>query len=187
MILGDGAFRLYLYMMANKDGYTFALSQANVEERIGLKEGRYRNAVKELQEKYYLKPEREHTNRYTIYEYPNATLDEIYRRSQAKGAETELLAGQELTGQSSEIQGPNHVKNDTEIKLNIINRDNDTMAGNTINNNTIPDKIKYDISGRFGADSRLRSCGSEDAGEAVREDRMYAFEDLDDDDGELPF
>ena len=193
MILGDGAFRLYLYLMANKDGYTLALSQADVEDNIGLKEGRYRKAVQELQEKYYLKPIRERTNRYTIYEWPCITTDDIRRRDEASGADNLLVEAQEPTGQTEEKHGLNNAKDDTEIRINRLNNNNDTIAGNNIKNDTIADKTEYNISGgdNYGLRSDFFAALDWMESRSIQGNRSPsppgAFEDLSDDDGELPF
>lgn len=45
---------LYLYMASNMNGWEFALSPKAVKDAIGMSEGAYRSAVKELEEAGYL-------------------------------------------------------------------------------------------------------------------------------------
>ena len=52
--LSGSAFKLYLYLAGNKDGYVLALSQKVVEDMIGLSKNTYHQAVKELEAKGYL-------------------------------------------------------------------------------------------------------------------------------------
>lgn len=52
--LTGSAFKLYLYLAGNKDGYDLALSQKAVENATGLSKNTYHQAVKELSEKGYL-------------------------------------------------------------------------------------------------------------------------------------
>lgn len=49
-----GAFKLYLYLASNKDGYSLALSPVAVEEATGISESTYRRAFKELESLGYL-------------------------------------------------------------------------------------------------------------------------------------
>lgn len=53
-VLSGSAFKLYLYMAGNKDGFDMALSQKAVEDAIGLSKNTYHRAVEELQEKGYM-------------------------------------------------------------------------------------------------------------------------------------
>lgn len=52
--LDAGAFKLWVYMAKNQDGYMFALSSKDAAETFGLKIKQYNNAVKDLIEKGYL-------------------------------------------------------------------------------------------------------------------------------------
>lgn len=53
-ILKAGAFKLYIYLSDNKDGYRLALSQIAVERDFGIKKNQYYNAIKELKSAGYL-------------------------------------------------------------------------------------------------------------------------------------
>ena len=52
--LKAGAFKLWVYIAKNQNGFTFGLSNKAVAEYFGIKKDQYDNAVKELIEKGYL-------------------------------------------------------------------------------------------------------------------------------------
>ena len=52
--LADGAFKLWIFLSANVDGYQFDLSSKAILNEFGMKKTQYDNAVKELIEKGYL-------------------------------------------------------------------------------------------------------------------------------------
>ena len=52
--LSGSAFKLYLYLAGNKDGFDLALSQKAVEDTTGLSKNTYHRAVEELETKGYL-------------------------------------------------------------------------------------------------------------------------------------
>lgn len=52
--LSGSAFKLYLYLCGNKDGYDLALSQKAVEDATGLSKNTYHRAVEELESNGYL-------------------------------------------------------------------------------------------------------------------------------------
>ena len=68
--LSDKAFRLYIFLNLNQDGYTFALSPARIEAQFGINEKRCRSAVNELIEKGYVIQRENGTNWYTFFELP---------------------------------------------------------------------------------------------------------------------
>ena len=68
------AFTLYLYFAANKNGYSFSLSQVAVQEAIGMSRSTYNDQVKILIKKGYLVPS--HGNVYEFYEKPQ-TKDNV--------------------------------------------------------------------------------------------------------------
>lgn len=53
-VLTRSAFGLYLYLAANAQGYRLELSQATLENEIGIKKSAYSDARKELIDKGYL-------------------------------------------------------------------------------------------------------------------------------------
>ena len=66
--LGAHALRLYLYLAANADGYTFALSPADIRQRIGMPNSTYRDQFYTLVDKGYLVPNS--SNGYDFFEVP---------------------------------------------------------------------------------------------------------------------
>lgn len=58
LALKAGAFKLWCYLRRNKNGYMFALSPTDCEERFGIALKQYRNGVAELIEKGYLELDR---------------------------------------------------------------------------------------------------------------------------------
>lgn len=53
-ILPAGAFKLYIHLASNMDGYKFCLSQIEVERAFGIKKNQYYKAVDELIKAGYL-------------------------------------------------------------------------------------------------------------------------------------
>lgn len=66
--LGAHALRLYLYLAANADNYTFALSPADIRQTIGMPTSTYRDQFMVLVDKGYLV--QSGSNRYDFYEIP---------------------------------------------------------------------------------------------------------------------
>ncbi len=66
--LGAHALRLYLYLAANANGYTFALSPADIRQRVGIPNSTYRDQFQILIDKGYLVPNS--GNSYDFYELP---------------------------------------------------------------------------------------------------------------------
>lgn len=54
--LSPSAVKLYIYFALNKNGYEFALSRADVCDKMSMGSSSYTNAVNELLEKQYLIP-----------------------------------------------------------------------------------------------------------------------------------
>lgn len=92
-ILKPGAFRLYMYLMMNQDGYRLALSPSAIREAIGMSETQYRAALKEL--KYYGYMNSKPCNgEHSMYEMPfnephtlEKTLCQAHREKQKESAE----------------------------------------------------------------------------------------------------
>ena len=70
--LKHNAYRLYVRMALNKDGYTFALSPKEMKSEIGISTTGYASAVKELIKEGYLVQKRDGSNNYEFYENPPA-------------------------------------------------------------------------------------------------------------------
>lgn len=66
--LGAHALRLYLYLAANADNYSFALSPADIRQRIGMPTSTYRDQFLILVDKGYLV--QSGNNKFDFYEMP---------------------------------------------------------------------------------------------------------------------
>lgn len=66
--LGAHALRLYLYLAANADNYSFALSPADIRQRIGMPTSTYRDQFLILVDKGYLV--QSGNNKFDFYEIP---------------------------------------------------------------------------------------------------------------------
>lgn len=75
-ILGAPALRLYLYLAANADNYTFALSPAAITRDIGMARSTYGDQFKKLVNMGYLVPAGGNT--YDFYEVPQAATQTKY-------------------------------------------------------------------------------------------------------------
>ena len=62
-----GAFKLYLYLASNKNGFSLALSPVAVEDAIGISESTYRRAFKELESLGYLSKAGSSKNQYFFH------------------------------------------------------------------------------------------------------------------------
>ena len=71
-ILTYAAFKLYLYLAGNKDGFDLALSQKAVEHTIGISKATYHTAIQELESRGYIS-----CKQGNIYEFtPNTSITE---------------------------------------------------------------------------------------------------------------
>lgn len=68
--LGPHALRLYLYLAANADNYTFALSPEAIRQAIGMPRSTYHDQFSKLVKKGYLIPS--HGNTFEFYERPQS-------------------------------------------------------------------------------------------------------------------
>lgn len=66
--LGAHALMLYLYLASNANGYTLALSPADITETIGMPRSTYHDQFRRLVSKGYLIPS--HGNTFDFYEIP---------------------------------------------------------------------------------------------------------------------
>ena len=66
--LNGAAYKLYTFLMTNADGYELDLSPQYIENTYGMGRGTVHKALKELEEKGYLKQITE--NKYVLYENP---------------------------------------------------------------------------------------------------------------------
>lgn len=70
--LGAHALRLYLYLASNADGYKFALSPADIRQRVGIPSSTYRDQFQKLVDKGYLVSNS--GNGYDFYELPQTRV-----------------------------------------------------------------------------------------------------------------
>lgn len=74
---GQVAFKLWLYLAGNTDGYTEAFSPQAIKDRLGVSLDSARDAFKQLVQKKYLVLEEGTKNRYQFYEKPKHNLSAI--------------------------------------------------------------------------------------------------------------
>ena len=74
---GQVAFKLWLYLAGNTDGYTEAFSPQAIKDRLGVSLDSARDAFKQLVQKKYLVLEEGTKNRYQFYEKPKCNLSAI--------------------------------------------------------------------------------------------------------------
>ncbi len=112
--LGAHALLLYLYLAANKDGFSLALSPSAIRQTIGMPQQTYRDQFLKLIDKGYL-VKRENSNIYDFYETPqHATHTQ----------QNTTAGGFDFTTTVQQI--PQTVNNNTSenIEININNIDN---------------------------------------------------------------
>ena len=93
-------FGMYLYLASNKDGYLLELSAAAVEREIGIKKTAYHTALKDLEEKGYLKKEQGNT-----YAFSPSPKFANTNSANANSASTNL----EVRGRDIEIDNINKI------------------------------------------------------------------------------
>ena len=117
--LGAHALRLYLYLAANANNYTFALSPADIRQRIGMPNSTYRDQFLILVDKGYLV--QSGSNKYDFYEVPQtrhapiqsedcAALGIDFENNTADGF-SQTPTAQDTTGKDIEINNRDIEKN----------------------------------------------------------------------------
>ena len=138
-------FGLYLYLASNKDGYLLELSAAAVEREIGIKKTAYHTALKDLEEKGYLK--KEQGNTYAFSPSPKfANTNSAIANSANTNLEVrkcELPTPQARTSYSANAN------------LEVRGRDIEIDNINKINKTDITDIEKEKLEGLFGKDGAL--------------------------------
>ena len=138
-------FGLYLYLASNKDGYLLELSAATVEREIGIKKTAYHTALKDLEEKGYLK--KEQGNTYAFSPSPKfANTNSAIVNSANTNLEVrkcELPTPQARTPYSANAN------------LEVRGRDIEIDNINKINKTNITDIEKEVLENRFGRDGSL--------------------------------
>lgn len=138
-------FGLYLYLASNKDGYLLELSAATVEREIGIKKTAYHTALKDLEEKGYLK--KEQGNTYAFSPSPKfANTNSAITNSADMNLEVrkcELPTPQMRTSYSANAN------------LEVRERDIEIDNINKINKIDITDIERKKLEGQFGKDGSL--------------------------------
>lgn len=143
-------FGLYLYLASNKDGYLLELSAAAVEREIGIKKTAYHTALKDLEEKGYLKKEQGNTYAFSPSPKFTNTNSANANSANANSANANLeLRKCEL--RSSQTRTPDSANANLEVRGRDIEIDNI----NKINKIDITDIEKEKLEGLFGKDGAL--------------------------------
>ena len=138
-------FGLYLYLASNKDGYLLELSAAAVEREIGIKKTAYHTALKDLEEKGYLKKEQGNTYAFSPSPKFANTNSAIVNSANAnlEVHKCELRSSQMRTSYSANAN------------LEVRGRDIEIDNINKINKIDITDIEKEKLEGSFGKDGAL--------------------------------
>lgn len=132
--LGAHALRLYLYLAANADNYSFALSPADIRQRIGMPTSTYRDQFLILVDKGYLV--QSGNNKFDFYEIPQTRHAPIQNENCAPhGIDFENATND---GFSQTPTAQDNTAKDREIN----NRD--IEKNTSINNETLyPERVVY--------------------------------------------
>lgn len=86
--LSPSAFKVWLYITSNRNGYDFDLYAVDVEATYGVKPRSYSNAIKELEVAGYLVPKNDGQKRYYyFFDYPQKTENNAIRIEVCKSSE----------------------------------------------------------------------------------------------------
>ena len=142
-------FGLYLYLASNKDGYLLELSAAAVEREIGIKKTAYHTALKDLEEKGYLKKEQGNT-----YAFSPSPKFANTNSAIANSADTNLEV------RKCELPTPQtRTSYSANANLEVRGRDIEIDNINKINKIDITDIEKEKLEGLFGKDGALLKGG----------------------------
>ena len=132
--LGAHALRLYLYLAANANNYSFALSPADIRQRIGMPNSTYRDQFLILVDKGYLV--QSGSNRYDFYEVPQT------RRAPIQSENCATL-GIDFENDTADGFSQTPTAQDNTAKDREINN-RDIEKNTSINNETLyPERIVY--------------------------------------------
>ena len=128
-VLGATALRLYLYLAANADNYTLALSPAAINRDIGMARSTYGDQFKVLVNRGYLVPVGGNT--YDFYEVPQtATHTKIDVPDNGQDFE------------ESTVDGHEQPQDDAVVTGDMIERNNNDLTDNAgINNSDISEEV----------------------------------------------
>ena len=132
--LGAHALRLYLYLAANADNYSFALSPADIRQRIGMPTSTYRDQFMILVDKGYLV--QSGSNRYNFYEVPQTRRVLIQNENCAP-------LGIDFENTTDDVFSQTQTAQDNTAKDREINN-RDIEKNTSINNETLyPQRVVY--------------------------------------------
>lgn len=141
-------FGMYLYLASNKDGYLLELSAAAVEREIGIKKTAYHTALKDLEEKGYLK--KEQGNTYAFSPSPKfASANSASANSASANLEVRICELPTPRMRTSYSANANLEVRGRDIEIDKIDKIN------KINKIDITDIEKEKLEGLFGKDGAL--------------------------------
>ncbi len=132
--LGAHALQLYLYLAANANNYTLALSPAAIRQDIGMARSTYHDQFHKLVDRGYLVPA--HGNTFEFFEVPQT-------RDETKEENKELPAGLDFENGTIDVQAMPQAVNvvlPEDIEIN----NTDSSINSDINIETIPE-VKLDV------------------------------------------
>ena len=92
--LGHTALVLYLYLVGNRDNYTFAFSPSAIQKETGIPESTCRDQIKKLIACKYLVPRSEGSNIYDFYERPHFECEEDHQVSNVEKTTSPTNSGE---------------------------------------------------------------------------------------------
>lgn len=126
--LGAHALQLYLYLAANANNYTLALSPAAIRQDIGMARSTYHDQFHKLVDKGYLIPA--HGNTFDFYEVPQA-------RDGVKEENAKLAVGFNFENDTIDEQAMPQAANAV-LAENIEINNTDSSINSEINTETVP-------------------------------------------------
>ena len=131
--LGAHGLRLYLYLAANANNYTLALSPADIRQTIGMPQSTYRDQFQLLIDKGYLVPNS--SNGYDFFEVPQTRGAHIQ-------SEEHAARGIDFENATSDVFSQAQTAQDNTGKDREINNIDNTI-NTSINNELYPQRVVY--------------------------------------------
>ena len=101
MSSSSAALGLYIWLVGNKDNYTFALSPEAIENQIGMARSSYNGAVKRLIDLGYLVRKDENSNVYDFYE-----VTRLDGKIERKAVESEMIIFEDIPQENVTLAKP---------------------------------------------------------------------------------
>lgn len=76
-LLKPNTFKIWFYLGKNQDQYTFVLSKIDVMKFCNISRSTYLSSIKELIDTHYLVPDKDGSNHYNFYEFPQEVEDDL--------------------------------------------------------------------------------------------------------------